>query len=245
MKTKMLIFLLCISQFIKAQNYQVNKSTLSTSISIPDALQNSKGTDTISTPIILNKKEYFEEIAEIGDNVFLKDADGLIITMTKTQCDENMDLVKGKWGFGILTLPIKVRIEGGSEDDNTKRYFDFEGGYNLGLAVTRRVFGQNIAEIKGHIVFCLNTSQVEVTPKTTNNIATSEQNNIAISPTLGFIFQFKNDLQIVAVTGIDYLSGEIGSNWIYRNKPYFGIGIGFAALNFGEKDQKLTSKKNQ
>jgi hypothetical protein len=61
----------------------------------------------------------------------------------------------------------------------------------------------------------------------TKGIATSATNNAAITAHLGTLYQIDN-FQIGLFTGIDFLAGEIGVNWKYRRKPWFGIGLGYS-----------------
>lgn len=243
MKTIISITLLFCSVLIHGQRYQVKEDVMVLSLT-PTATPTDavmgfiKDRTASSLQTQLLKRQYLTEIASVGNDVFFKDDSDSLITMTESDCKKIMEEVKGKWGFGIMTLPIKVRLEGGREENLSKRYFNFEGGFNLGLAVTRRFWSDDVSEIKKFFVVSINTSQVKVSSETTNKFVPNEESNMAFSPTGGFIFQFKNDLQLIAVVGIDYLSGKVGSEWVYRGKPFYGIGIGFAAFQFGEKPTK-------
>jgi len=39
----------------------------------------------------------------------------------------------------------------------------------------------------------------------------------------------------MVITGIDFLAGEIGREWVYRDKPFLGIGLGFDIAELGVK----------
>ncbi len=192
---------------------------------------------------IVSKGKYFEKIGELNDRVFVRllpnEGDSnptqKTFSISKSTAEEIFEETKGRWTFGLLTLPIKVRFEGGSTENKTKRYFNFEGGFNIGLSIAYRFNKNATPEIKTYGVFSVGTSQVKANAETTNDFISSEETYMAFSPTVGLVFEFKNDLQLIIITGIDYLSGKVSAEWLYRNKPFLGIGIGFSAFEFGKK----------
>lgn len=187
----------------------------------------------------LNKFQYLEKIGELGDDAYFKiysNSDNYeTIIMNKYKAKEILVEDEGRWSFGIMSLPMKIRFEGGSEEENNKRYFDFESGFNIGLSIGYRINKNVSRDINSYAVFSIGTSQVRVTSDTTNGEVTSDQVNSAFSPTAGLVLKFKNDLQFITIIGIDYLSGKVGEKWVYKDKPFLGIGIGFSAFKFGEK----------
>ncbi len=145
--------------------------------------------------------------------------------------------VKSRWGFGTLLVPIKIRFEGGKEEDNTKRYTNFSSGFNLGLTLSMRVF-KKMHKNNLYFLTALSSSQIKIDAETTNNKVTSAQDNFALTPTIGFLIDFEGGFQITFLIGIDYLSGKIGREWVYKDKPFLGIGMGFEIMKFGEKPKK-------
>lgn len=61
-------------------------------------------------------------------------------------------------------------------------------------------------------------------------------NASAISPTTGLVVHFKKSgLQLITTIGLDFIAGELGRKWVYRNQPWLGIGVGFSIFKFGDK----------
>ena len=69
-------------------------------------------------------------------------------------------------------------------------------------------------------------SSIKVTPQTTKNFIESESTQSSITFSGGAIFEIEK-FQISTFIGIDTMSGEIGRNWVYRNRPWIGLGFGY------------------
>jgi len=81
-------------------------------------------------------------------------------------------------------------------------------------------------------------SSIKVTPQTTRDFIDSESTQSSISFSVGAIFEVQK-FQISTFLGIDTMSGEIGRNWIYRNRPWIGIGFGYEIFKpKGKPDNK-------
>jgi hypothetical protein len=172
---------------------------------------------------------------ELYNSKFVKDTTyhpDLFYIITKSQLDKNFVENNSRLGFGTVILPIKVRF--GDQRNGEKFYTKFESGINLGVSLTYRL-NRKVKEVDTYILTSFSTSQVNLDAENTNNFITSSQSTMALTPSLGFLFQFKNDLQIVLITGIDFLSGESGREWVYRDKPFLGIGLGFNIAALGVK----------
>lgn len=239
MRTKLFLFML-FSIVGNAQIYQLNEGIVA---SKKVGVDSSRSIATLdggaSSREALPAQKYYEKIGEFENNIYLKEYtekdNGSTIIVNKNVLKESFSKATGRWTFGMMSLPIKVRFGGGSEETNNKRYFDFESGFNLGFSLGYLMNKNYTPEVKIYLVGSVGTSQVSVSPATTNNYLSAEQDNIAFSPTAGFVTQFKNDLQLIFIVGFDFLSGEVGSKWVYKDKPFIGIGLGFSAFKFGEK----------
>ncbi|MBK0380564.1 hypothetical protein [Mucilaginibacter segetis] len=127
--------------------------------------------------------------------------------------------------LGALVLPIKLRFGGDSQTPNHKRDFTFTSDVSIGLSIGYKYSPSK--KYSHNFLTGISLTSVGVTPDNTNNTVTAETNLAAITWHAGYLFQIDN-FQIGAFTGIDYLAGNVGRNWDYRNKPWFGIGLGYS-----------------
>jgi len=156
-----------------------------------------------------------------GSYIFLY----LPVKTFNSSCD--VTIKKYSVSVGALTLPIKIR-PGQKNSDGTYRDFSFESDISLGLS-----FGLKIAPNKHtayNILTGVDLTSVPVTPASTNNSVMTATNLSAITWHLGFLFQIDN-FQIGAFTGIDYLAGSTGRQWMYRNDMWLGLGIGYSIFS--------------
>ena len=170
---------------------------------------------------------------ELYNSKFIEDQitePDLFFIVPKSQLDKNFVENNSRLGFGTVILPIKVRF--GDQRNGEKFYTKFESGINLGVSLTYRL-NRKVKEVDTYVLTSFSTSQVNLDAENTNNFITSSQSAMALTPSLGLLFQFKNDLQIMLITGIDFLAGQIGREWVYRDKPFLGIGLGFNIAELG------------
>ncbi|WP_259015530.1 hypothetical protein [Emticicia fluvialis] len=143
--------------------------------------------------------------------------------------------VEGRFGFGTMVLPLKLRFAEKGSNDKILRAFDFSSEINIGLSLALRLTGRNAA-LKTDLVASIGLSSIPVDKESTNGFVIEKTNASAITPALGFIFTNKRTgLQISTVLGFDYLSRDLGKNWEYQGWPWLGVGVGFSILKFGDK----------
>lgn len=136
--------------------------------------------------------------------------------------------------FGFLTLPFRLRpSERISPTDNStitastpKPDIAISGGYTWGYGViTNRAIinysltlggfvGLTSAEIKNGVV--KSSSALFGGTKTQTNAALSYGGTITFA---------RNNFGIVLALGLDNSFGDFSQDWIYQNKPWFGVGI--------------------
>lgn len=179
---------------------------------------------------IQNKVLYNSDFKEKGTSI-----PNLFFLVSKSQFDSDFEENNSRLGFASVILPIKIRF--GDKRNGERIYTKFESGINLGVALTYRL-NKKLKSVDTYAIASLSTSQVNLDAETTNNFITSSQSALALTPSLGFLFQFKNNLQILAITGIDIISGKIGREWVYRDRPFVGIGLGFNIAQLGVKPEK-------
>ena len=116
--------------------------------------------------------------------------------------------------FGTATIPIKIRP--GNKEKGIP--FDFYGNFNAGVGLNIKV--RNAFAVFGGI----SITSVPVDSLTTRGFLNSTTNAAALTPTFGLIKEVSG-VQIGAFIGVDYLSRDLGKNWLYQGRRWFGIGI--------------------
>ncbi len=144
----------------------------------------------------------------------------------ESRCEEKIP--KNQFTLGAMTLPIKMRF--GQKDNNgtNKSYSSFTGNLSLGLS-----FGLKHNYNKSFAINYLtgfSLSSIPVSAETTDSFVTNETNQAAVTWHLGVLAEI-NNFQVGVFTGIDYLSGKINKEWVYKNRPWLGVGIGFSFFN--------------
>ncbi|WP_341222203.1 hypothetical protein [Polaribacter atrinae] len=143
---------------------------------------------------------------------------------------------RGSFVVGASTTLIKIRPGNGKESEDEVIYSEFGNDFNIGVTAGWRVsdYKKNLSvSLVGGIGF----SSIKVTPQTTRNFIDTESTQSSISYSAGAIFEI-DKFQISAFIGIDTMSGEIGKNWIYRNRPWIGLGFGYEIFKPRGKDNK-------
>jgi len=134
--------------------------------------------------------------------------------------------------FGTATIPIKIRP---GNDDGIP--FDFNGNFNAGVGLaTEFNFLSGLDIYTG-----ISITSVPVDEKTTNGIVTSATNAGALTPTIGIIKDL-GPVQVGGFIGFDFLSRELGENWIYQGRRWFGIGVGVNLFDISSGANKSDSQ---
>jgi hypothetical protein len=135
------------------------------------------------------------------------------------------------FAVGILVVPIKMRFGNGEQEiPENRRYFAFESAVSLGFSIgvnikldkSKFTARNNLAILTG-----VSLSSVPVDSFTTKGYLSSSTNSASITWHLGVLYQIDN-FQIGLFTGMDFLAGELGRQWKYKEKPWFGIGLGYS-----------------
>lgn len=141
-------------------------------------------------------------------------------------CDLKLD--KHSFALGVLVLPIKMRFGGKSGDGTQLRDFTFSNDVSIGLSVGYRYIPNR--RFSSNFLTGISLTSVGVTPDNTKNAVSTATNLSAITWHLGYLFQIDN-FQIGAFTGVDYLAGNVGRKWDYKDEMWFGIGIGYSIFS--------------
>ncbi len=74
-------------------------------------------------------------------------------------------------------------------------------------------------------------ASITVNSRTTKGYITEEVELPALTPSLGFVFEFNNATQAGIFIGWDYISGNENIHLLYHNKPWISFGLGYTLLS--------------
>lgn len=131
----------------------------------------------------------------------------------------------GSFIVGASTTLIKIRPGNGSDSDDKVIYSEFGNDFNIGITAGWRISNDKM-KTSISLVGGIGFSSIKVTPQTTRDFIDSESTQSSITFSGGAIFEIEK-FQISTFVGMDTMSGKIGKNWIYRNRPWIGIGFGY------------------
>jgi|GEM_PF-3485147 hypothetical protein len=146
---------------------------------------------------------------------------------------------RGSFIVGASTTLIKIRPGKKSSDPNNTIYSEFGNDFNIGFTAGLKLQPYRKVDFSGSIIAGFSFTNIKATPYTTKNFLTTEENEGCITVSLGLLFEIQK-FQISTFTGLDIMPGQVGQNWIYRNRPWIGLGFGYqifrAASNDKQKD---------
>jgi hypothetical protein len=135
-------------------------------------------------------------------------------------------LVKNSFTIGTVLLPIKMRFGSSKKIDNiySKDFLltnDVSLGFSFGY---KRKWNENwgINFLGGFSV-----SSIQVDSSTTKGYSKSLSNASGVTGHVGLLLE-DNNFQFGVFTGIDYLTGAIGKQWLYKSQPWVGVAIGYS-----------------
>lgn len=183
---------------------------------------------------IIGKKEYINS-GDIGKRFFIKTSD-LSLYLEDGNIEQQFKIWKGKIITGAtLSTPFKFRpkIDG-------KNYI-FTPELSLGPFV-----GCNFRIDKNQSIFLNGVLSAGINSININDdVQVDEQSKDGLAlgfyGSVGVVVQI-DDFQVGVLYGHDLVSGEMGDNWIYNEKPWLSFSIGF---NFLSNVNKVEAKAKQ
>jgi hypothetical protein len=158
--------------------------------------------------------------------------------LTQVEYNLNAERLENRGSFTVGAATTLIKVRPGSKDpiDGVTKYSEFGNDFNFGVSAGWKIKPQRKQDLFHSFVGGLSFSSVKVTPYTTQKYIAAESTQSCITFTLGYLFEF-NKFQIGFFPGIDLMSGEIGRKWIYKNRPWFGLGFGYSIFRAeGEKN---------
>lgn len=180
--------------------------------------------------LYLDEKETV--IFDLSENYYL------VKTKELMDNSEKFENKSGLYQIGLTALPVKIRpfaTESGQ--------FDFSEGFSLGTTLAYTVHQNHVTNFTHNLLVF-----VGVGSYTADESKIKEERDdykiATFSPALGWMWE-RNGVQLSLMTGIDFPSGQVQKNWVYRNKPWFGIGIGIGLFKLSNEQSTEKSQKNQ
>lgn len=139
------------------------------------------------------------------------------------------------WNIGILALPVKIRPFA-----TEKGQFDFTNGYSVGTTFSWTVHHNWKANFTHNFLLYAGISSY-----TADSTKIKEQRKdykiSTFSPAIGWMWE-RNKVQLSLLMGIDFPSGNVQKEWVYRNKPWFGIGLGISLFKIDNETSTQVGK---
>ena len=135
--------------------------------------------------------------------------------------------------LNIQSLPAKFRFGSNQTlhypDDNLpyNRRFDVAGGINVGSAFGIKCGLDKKGNNNLSFLVGFNVGSVSIDSASTDNKSGTTKLTTGLTPYGGILYEY-SQFQAGFFVGFDFLTGTVGRNWIYRNQPWFGIGLGFS-----------------
>jgi hypothetical protein len=128
--------------------------------------------------------------------------------------------------FGALMVPVKLRFR----TENVE-YFDFSKDVSMGTSVGVR---QGLSRFKPYyasLLLSTGMSLVSALPQNSGGFVTAPTDLAAFTASMGTILDL-DGVQLGIFSGIDMVPREAGGHWIYQNKPWFSMGIGYQFMSW-------------
>lgn len=133
---------------------------------------------------------------------------------------------KGLFTVGVATSLIKIRPGRKEPKNGYNIYSEIGNDFNIGVSAGWKFKPYRRLQLSHSLVGGLSFTSIKTTTYTTKDFLQSESTQACVTFSAGYIFEY-NKFQISAFSGIDVMSGEVGRKWIYRNRPWYGLGFGF------------------
>lgn len=168
--------------------------------------------------------------AALNNKTFVRDENGQNIYYKMPLADYNSNAArlekKGTFTVGASTTLIKIRPGKKEPKDDYVIYSDFGNDFNIGVSAGWKFKPYRRLALSHSFVGGLSFSSIKVTPYTTRNFVESEATQACVTFSAGYVFEY-DKFQVTGFAGLDVMSGEVGRNWIYRNRPWLGLGFGY------------------
>lgn len=175
------------------------------------------------------------------ENIDLSKTYYVVPTKTVENNSTEFESKTNQWSIGILALPVKTRPFATKSGQ-----FDFSSGFSVGTTLAWTVHHNWQTNFTHNILLYAGVSsyKAEKSKLYSNPVVSDETETIAtFSPALGYMWE-KHNVQLTLLAGVDLPAGKIQKEWVYRNMPWLGIGVGIGLFKIdNEKDNNTKSKE--
>ncbi len=175
-------------------------------------------------------KENGQEINDTKDYYLIRNND-------LNKYSKEFEYKKHKWSMGLLVLPVKLRVFA-----DTTGQFEFSDGFSLGTTFSWTYNHKWVNDKTYNLVLYTGISSISTDSIKTRG-ATNATKIPAFSPAIGVMIE-KGGIQIGGFIGWDFPLGNIQRNWVYRNRPWFGVGLGFSIFKIQNPSNTETGNNN-
>lgn len=137
--------------------------------------------------------------------------------------------------FGTALLPIKLRFN----------QFDYSKDFTIGPTIGSKWRASRYNENYINLLFGIGITSVTLDSATTQGTILKTSDRSAITPSVGLLFEFENNVQFGIFVGWDLLSSKEQTNWVYDKKPWLSVGLGYSIFNKSAKSNKQKNSEVQ
>lgn len=217
------------NQIIKEGNYFINNSIGSTNFVINSSLASKQNSSSLkNSNYILSVKGIEDDVVyfkfwDFDTEAKNKDVNGesndIIYSMSLKDFKKATSVYfnKVEWKIGVFTVPFKLRFND----------FNFESNINIGTNIGAKIRADRRKEKGFAIEPLLGIGLSAITLNIDNSNIESTSNLSAFSINGGIIFHITDKVNLGAILGFDYLSGNDQNkyNWIHNGNGWLGLGL--------------------
>lgn len=199
------------------------------------------GTNNITSESIARKPSD----DELNRNFYNDGQDNVYMLLTQQQYNQNAQRLakKGSFNVGGRTNLIKWRPGKKKMKDGYRIYSEIDNDINIGVTAGWKIAPNRRKDQSHSFMFGVSGSSIKATAYTTKDFVTAETAVTCVTFSLGYIFEL-NKFQFSLFTGIDAMPGEIGNNWIYKNRPWVCFGFGYEIFRDNDNAPNTTVVKD-
>jgi len=160
------------------------------------------------------------------------------IVPTKTVVTNSVEFENknGAWNIGLLVMPVKIRpfaTESGQ--------FDFSDGVSVGTTLSWTIYHNFRTDFTHNLLLYVGVSSY--TADESKIKEKREDYKIAtFSPAVGWMWE-KKSVQLSLLAGVDFPAGNLQKQWVYRNMPWFGMGLGIGLFKISNDNASKNEKQ--
>ena len=176
---------------------------------------------------ILNARNLKYNASATGDAIYfyIKQAD------YKAKCTR----LERRGTFTVSASTTLLKIRPGLKDkkyrkltkDSVNIFSDIANDFNVGIMAGWKFQPYRKLELSHSLLAGVGFSAIGLDSENTNGFLKTSIDQGSLCLSLAYVLEY-NKFQVSITTGLDIVTGEAGRYWIYRNRPWVGIGFGYS-----------------